>query len=235
MTGAVRLEILSSLASVREDVERQVAKLDRYRALKVIEQTISDFPGLDDLNNSLSEIRERMQRQIEGTREVRALRAVEKIMPDLSEVLTFLSDCSDAGEEASQPAKPNDALSAGSVADAGSQRATEELVVAASVEVDVASDIAQPAPVEQTRSSQSEPERLVADGGDPGSAPAPANEAGTDSENPPQTTISYGIAQFLNPPPEEAVEGSAGAEPRGEDEDLAQFRAPASSQEGRAA
>jgi hypothetical protein len=234
MTGAMRLEILSSLASVREDVERQVAKLDRYRALKAIEQTISDFPGLEDLNNSLSEIRERMRRQIEGTREVRALRAVEKIMPELSEVLTFLSDCSDAGQEASQPADRDDA-SAGSVADAGSQPATEEVVVATSVQVDAAGDIAPPAPVNKALRPQSEPERLIADGADPGSAPAPANDAGTDLANPPQTTISYGIAQFLNPPPDdEAVEGSTGADPRGEDEDLAQFRAPAS-QEGRAA
>jgi hypothetical protein len=234
MTGAMRLEILSSLASVREDVERQVAKLDRYRALKVIEQTISDFPGLEDLNNSLSEIRERMLRQIEGTREVRALRAVEKIMPELSEVLTFLSDCPDASAEASQPAERDDALSAGAMADAGSQPATEAVVVAASVNADAAGDIAPPAPLDQALRPQSEPERLVADGGDPGSAPVPANDAGTDLANPPQTTISYGIAQFLNPPPDEAVEGSAGADPRGEDEDLAQFRAPAS-QEGRAA
>ncbi len=127
MTGAVRLEILSSLASVREDVERQVAKLDRYRALKVIEQTISDFPGLEDLNNSLSEIRERMQRQIEGTREVRALRAVEKIMPDLSEVLAFLSDCSDAGDarQASRQERERRVDRQGRCARCGSQPATE--------------------------------------------------------------------------------------------------------------
>jgi hypothetical protein len=61
-----------------------------------------DFPGLDDLNRSLSEIRERMQRQIEETREVRALRTVEKIMPDLTEVLAFLTERTEentAGEQ----------------------------------------------------------------------------------------------------------------------------------------
>lgn len=234
MTGAVRLEILSSLASVRADVERQVAKLDRYRALKVIEQTISDFPGLEDLNNSLSEIRERMQRQIEGTREVRALRAVEKIMPELSEVLTFLSDCSDADAVASQPAEPQEALSGDSVADAGPQPPSENVVIVASAEINSVSEFSQTASAEQTSPLQSGPERLAAEGGNPGIASAPANDAGSDIADPPQTTMSYGIAQFLNPPPDASVEGPVVAEPPGEDADLAQFRAPPS-QEGRAA
>ncbi len=92
MTGAMSLEILSSLASVRDDVERQVAKLDRYRALKAIEQTIVDFPALEDLNRTLDDLRDSMQRQLNETREVRALQKIEKIMPDLSDVLALLTE-----------------------------------------------------------------------------------------------------------------------------------------------
>jgi hypothetical protein len=92
MTILVRPEILLSLNSVREDVQRQVASLDRFRALKAIEQTIADFPALEDLTRSLSDIRERMQRQLDDTREYRALQTIERIMPELSEVFALLEE-----------------------------------------------------------------------------------------------------------------------------------------------
>src|SRR6187402_1127934 len=92
MLTAVHPEILSSLASVREDVQCQVERLDHFRAVKAIEQTIAEFPGLNDLARSLTDVRDRVQQQLSETREYRALRAVEKMMPELTEVLTLLSE-----------------------------------------------------------------------------------------------------------------------------------------------
>jgi hypothetical protein len=92
MTVALRPEILSSLRSVREDVQRQVAGLDRYRALQAIDQTIADFPELEDITRSLADIRDRVQSQLDETREYRALRTIERIMPELSEVLALLEE-----------------------------------------------------------------------------------------------------------------------------------------------
>ena len=92
MLIAVHPEILSSLASVREDVQCQVERLDHFRAVKAIEQTIAEFPGLNDLARSLTDVRDRVQQQLSETREYRALRAVEKMMPELTEVLTLLSE-----------------------------------------------------------------------------------------------------------------------------------------------
>ncbi|MGD9923575.1 MAG: hypothetical protein AB7V13_19365 [Pseudorhodoplanes sp.] len=85
-----RSEILSSLRLVREDVERQIAELDRFRALKAIEQTMAEFAGLVDFTSSLADIRDHTQRQLEDTREYRALRTIERMMPELSEVLALL-------------------------------------------------------------------------------------------------------------------------------------------------
>lgn len=99
MTVVVRPEILSSLNSVREDVQRQVAGLDRYRALKAIEQTIADFPSLEDLTRSLADIRDRVQSQLDETREYRALRTIERIMPELSDVLALLAERPDTASE----------------------------------------------------------------------------------------------------------------------------------------
>jgi hypothetical protein len=92
MTVVVRPDILSCLQSVREDVQRKVAMLDRYRALKAIEQTIADFPDLDDVTRPLSDIRHRVQQQLDETREFRALRSIERIMPELCDVLALIDD-----------------------------------------------------------------------------------------------------------------------------------------------
>lgn len=92
MTVLVRPEILSSLNSVREDVQRQVAALDRYRVLKAIERTIADFPALDDVTRSLGDIRERVQQQLDETREYRALQTIERIVPELSQVFALLEE-----------------------------------------------------------------------------------------------------------------------------------------------
>lgn len=92
MTVAVHPDILSLLQSVHEDVQRKVAGLDRYRALKAIEQTISDFPGLTDVAHRLSEIQNRLQQQLDETREFRALRALERIIPELPDVLALVED-----------------------------------------------------------------------------------------------------------------------------------------------
>lgn len=92
MTVVVRPDILSSLKSVREDVQRQVVELDHYRALKAIEQTIADFPSLEDIARSLSDIRDKVQRQLDDTREYRALRTLERIVPELSDVLDLVAE-----------------------------------------------------------------------------------------------------------------------------------------------
>jgi len=90
MTVVVRPDILSSLEAMRQDAEQRIAKLDRFRAVKALEQTMADFPGLDDLTRSLSEIRDRVRAQLDETREFRALRSIERIMPELTEVLALL-------------------------------------------------------------------------------------------------------------------------------------------------
>ena len=90
MTIAIRPEILSSLNTVREDVQRQVAGLDRYRALKAIEQTIADFAMLEEIARPMSDIRDEVLRQLDETRQYRALRAIERIMPELSEAFDLL-------------------------------------------------------------------------------------------------------------------------------------------------
>jgi hypothetical protein len=87
MTVVTRTDVLSSLQAIHGDVQRRAAELDRYRALKAIEQTIADFPGLDDVTRSLGDVRDRVQQQLDGTREFRALRTIERILPELSEVL----------------------------------------------------------------------------------------------------------------------------------------------------
>lgn len=92
MTALLRPEILSSLNSVRADVQRQLASLDRYRALNAIDQTIADFPALEDVTCSLAEIRARVQKQLDETREYRALQAIDRIMPELSEVFALLEE-----------------------------------------------------------------------------------------------------------------------------------------------
>lgn len=90
MTVVVRPDILSSLEAMRQDAEQRIAMLDRFRAVKALEQTMADFPGLDDLTRSLSEIRDRVRAQLDETREFRALRSIERIMPELTEVLALL-------------------------------------------------------------------------------------------------------------------------------------------------
>lgn len=90
MTVVMQTDILVSLQALHGDVQRRFAELDRYRALKAIERTIADFPGLDDVADSLGDIRDRVQQQLDGTREFRALRSIERMLPELSEVLVLL-------------------------------------------------------------------------------------------------------------------------------------------------
>lgn len=102
MTVVVHTDILVSLQAMHGDVQRRFAELDRYRALKAIEQTIADFPDLDDVAHSLGDIRDRVQQQLDGTREFRALRSIERILPELSDVLVLLGGETDGkGDTAS--------------------------------------------------------------------------------------------------------------------------------------
>ncbi|MFZ5693309.1 MAG: hypothetical protein ACOY5F_18915 [Pseudomonadota bacterium] len=111
MTVAVRPDILSCLLSMRQDVEQRIATLDRFRAVKALEQTIADFPGLDDLIRSLSDIRDRVRAELDNTREFRALRSIERIIPELSEVLALMDDAP-AGGDRPADAAPVDAAKA---------------------------------------------------------------------------------------------------------------------------
>ena len=92
MTGLRRPEVLTALIAMRDDFQRQVAALDRYRALKSLEQTIEEFPALEDLTRALGDIRERLQRQLDETREFRALCAIDRILPELAGVFDLLND-----------------------------------------------------------------------------------------------------------------------------------------------
>lgn len=239
MTDVVRSEILSSLASVREDVERHVAGLERYRALRAIEKTIEDFPDLDDLNRSLSEIRERVRRQIEDTPEARALRSVEKIMPELTEVLTFLAERTEkaaigqaATDEDTERAEGT-AAPAEPQADADGQKSDQVTVVIATLEEVVEASVA-PQPLRTQQQETSEPELQPVANADPGDAPDPANDVGNSGASGQSVApgFSYGIAQFLNP--DDAGERPAIPETISDEEGLSQFRSPPS-QEGRAA
>ena len=108
MTNEFRHHILSSLASVLDDAECQVAKLDRFQALKAIEKTIEDFQGLDDVTSGLSDLRDRVTLTLDRTREVRALRTVERILPELSEVLAYLTERSALEASESEGAHADD-------------------------------------------------------------------------------------------------------------------------------
>ena len=124
MTVMVQADILVSLQTLHGDVQRRFAELDRYRALKAIEQTIADFPDLDDVAHSLGDIRDRVQVQLDGTPEFRALRSIERMLPDLSEVLVLLNgaaeskDSQTAGDAGSQNPVPESLTEAGLVAPA---------------------------------------------------------------------------------------------------------------------
>jgi hypothetical protein len=80
-------------------VERKIAGLDRFRALKAIEQTIADFSSLDDIAQPLSDIRDQVQAQLGETREFRALRSIERIVPELSEVLALVEAGPASGDD----------------------------------------------------------------------------------------------------------------------------------------
>lgn len=128
MTIATRPDILPYLQSVREDVERKVAALDRFRALQAIEQTIVDFPGLDDLTRSLSSVRDQVKAQLDETREFRALRAIERIMPELSEVLALVEDAQGSEPDyrhSGSASSPMDAATA--AADASSDNSSQDV------------------------------------------------------------------------------------------------------------
>lgn len=236
MTVAVRPEILSSLGSVREDVQRQVAGLDRYRALKAIEQTIADFPALKDLTQSLSDIRDRVQRQLEDTREYRALRTIERIVPELTEVLVLLEQRSE-GQSLQSESTVEETPPAAAV-ESSAVEIDETVTEVAVTPDDFISQPDSPQPavmLEATTPSQESRQSATDPVVDPGDAPAPANDAGRSSPSAgsPPPTLSYGIAQFLNPDEPSTAPGSV--EIREDGEGLAQFRTPQPSHEGRAA
>lgn len=117
MTVVPGSDILSSLHSIQEDVRRQAEQLDRYRALKAIEQTIADFANLDDIARSLSDVRQHVQEQLDGTREFRALRAIERILPELSEVLALVGGGpAPATGEQGADIEPDSTMTAGTTA-----------------------------------------------------------------------------------------------------------------------
>jgi hypothetical protein len=157
MTVAGHPDILSRLEFVRQDVERRIATLDRFRALKAIEQTIADFPGLDDLARSLTDIRDQVRAQLDETREFRALRSIERILPELSEVLALVDDAPaiEVGDRpaASVPVEPAP-VSAGPASVATQQAAVSEtgpeageFEITASGPVDESGVLVQPAPI----------------------------------------------------------------------------------------
>jgi hypothetical protein len=122
-------------------MQRRFAELDRYRALKAIEQTIADFPDLDDVAHSLGDIRDRVQQQLDGTREFRALRSIERILPELSDILILLGGETDGkGDTASCTLNPG-AESLADVEQDGSvpvgERDAVSLVEAATAAVDI--------------------------------------------------------------------------------------------------
>lgn len=139
MTDAVRPDILSSLQSIREDVQRQVAGLDRYRALKAIDQTIADFPELEDITSSLSGIRLRVQEQLDEMRQFRALRTLDRIMPELSDLLTLIEEPAERDDDrvatrSEDEMRPSGEHSGGAPADTSQQAAdTIEVSETASV------------------------------------------------------------------------------------------------------
>ncbi len=222
MTGAMSLEILSSLASVRDDVERQVAKLDRYRALKAIEQTIVDFPALEDLNRTLGDLRDSMQRQLNETREVRALQKIEKIMPDLSDVLALLTENARLADPEGSDAAPV-ADDFGRQAPAGAEGAPEAKVSVVEIVETRVLESAETnfAPVGGER----EPSSKNADGRSFAENPGQVRDADTDPpSSEPGGSLAYSLAQLMvqamvppgAPPANPAEAESAGAESKPE-------------------
>ena len=110
MTDAMREDLLSSLRSIREDVQRQVGGLDRYRALMAIDQTIADFPHLQDVTSALGAIRDQVQEQLDETRQFRALRAIDRLLPELSEALALVAEPSEGSGSSEAIRSENDVL-----------------------------------------------------------------------------------------------------------------------------
>lgn len=221
MSLSIHSEILSSLASVREDVRGRVEELDRYRAVRAIEQTIAEFPGLDDLARSLADVRDRVQQQLSETREYLALCAVEKMMPELTGVLAMLSENSGA---ASRPADFTDEQAASPVASVpGEREEVAAIVEAGAVEVSEIGDAETVAAVAagQPHEGASDEDRSIsavmmpddlegrplhAEPGNSNQEPMPTHAVPAPAgEGAPASTLAYSLAQLmvqaLVPPP----------------------------------
>lgn len=192
MTIAVRPEILSSLQAMREDVQRRLAGLDRYRALKAIEQTIADFPALEDLTRPLSDIRDAVQRQLDETRECRALQTIERVMPELSEVVALLAESVEpvAGEPTAGIAEPvvPPAPEMPAAADALPELAPVAVQIAA-IETIAGDAIPEAGPVQPGSAAPPPAERAVM-------APEPA-DAGEPVRVPKVPSLADSVAQLL--------------------------------------
>ena len=92
MTIGIHPDLVASLAAVRGDVERHLAGVNRYRAMRSIEKTMADIAEFQELVTPLNDIRERIERQLQDTREYRALRVLDSIVPQLADVLALLDE-----------------------------------------------------------------------------------------------------------------------------------------------
>lgn len=96
MTVEVRPDLVTSLGVIRGDVVHHLAGVSRYRALRNLEQTMTDIAEFQDLVMPLRDVREQIERQLQETREYRALCAIDSIVPQLVDVLAFLDEKSNA-------------------------------------------------------------------------------------------------------------------------------------------
>lgn len=92
MTAEVRPDLVTSLGVIRGDVVQRLAGVSRYRALRNVEQTMTDIAEFQDLVTPLRDVREQIAKQLQETREYRALCAIDSIVPQLVDVLAFLHE-----------------------------------------------------------------------------------------------------------------------------------------------
>ena len=92
MTMEVQSDLVTSLGVIRGNVVHHLAGVSRYRALRNVEQTITDIAEYQELVTPLRDVREQIALQLEETREYRALRTIDGIIPQLVDVLAFLDE-----------------------------------------------------------------------------------------------------------------------------------------------
>ena len=207
MPLSINSELLSSLATVREEVRGRVEELDRYRAVKAIEKTIEDFPCLDDLNRSLAGIRDTMQERLSETREYRALCTVENMMPELKGVLALLSEGSQiVSQQAVSVEKQTDAVIVAepeAQQDAPASVEVDALEVAEIIEVEGPVAVVATWPndpvgdgtdqIVGTMSGDVEPSAQDAEPGHPNPALSPV----ATGEGAPASSLAYNLAQLM--------------------------------------